>query len=285
MKDSVAVLGGDLRQVCLAQLFHSDGWKTMTWGLEKAGAPFGVSLDHALEAGIIVLPLPVCRGNQLNLPLTNTELSCDVLWKRLHSDQIILGGMVGSLCSYVKNMFDLELWDYYDREEVQIANAVPTAEGAIMRAMELSKRTLHGSKCLVVGYGRIGKVLAHRLHGLGAEVTVSARKHSDLAWIEAYGYQPVRSENISGEIERYDLIFNTVPAMILDSSCLKGAKSDCILMELASAPGGIDGNTVKEYSLQMTVERGLPGKVAPETSARSIRDAIYRILNEQGERV
>ena len=285
MKDSVAVLGGDLRQVCLAQLFHSDGWKTMTWGLEKAGAPFGVSLDHALEAGIIVLPLPVCRGNQLNLPLTNTELSCDVLWKRLHSDQIILGGMVGSLCSYVKNVFDLELWDYYDREEVQIANAVPTAEGAIMRAMELSKRTLHGSKCLVVGYGRIGKVLAHRLHGLGAEVTVSARKHSDLAWIEAYGYQPVRSENISGEIERYDLIFNTVPAMILDSSCLKGAKSDCILMELASAPGGIDGNTVKEYSLQMTVERGLPGKVAPETSARSIRDAIYRILNEQGERV
>lgn len=285
MKDSVAVLGGDLRQVCLAQLFHSDGWKTMTWGLEKAGAPFGVSLDHALEAGIIVLPLPVCRGNQLNLPLTNTELSCDVLWKRLHSDQIILGGMVGSLCSYVKNVFDLELWDYYDREEVQIANAVPTAEGAIMRAMELSKRTLHGSKCLVVGYGRIGKVLAHRLHGLGAEVTVSARKHSDLAWIEAYGYQPVRSENISGEIERYDLIFNTVPAMILDSSCLKGAKSDCILMELASAPGGIDGNTVKKYSLQMTVERGLPGKVAPETSARSIRDAIYRILNEQGERV
>ena len=285
MRDSVAVLGGDLRQVCLAQLFHADGWKTITWGLEKVKAPFAASLDQALDAGIIVLPLPVCRGDQLNLPLTDTQLPGDVLWKRLRSDQIILGGMVGPICSHVKNVFDLELWDYYDREEVQIANAVPTAEGAIMRAMELSRSTLHGSKCLVVGYGRIGKVLAHRLQGLGAEVTVSARKQSDLAWIEAYGYRPIRTGDISGEIGRYDLIFNTVPVMVLDSSCLKGAKPNCILMELASAPGGIDGGAVKEYGLQMAIERGLPGAVAPETSARSIRDAIYRILNEQGERV
>lgn len=284
MKDSVAVLGGDLRQVYLARLFHADGWKTMTWGLEKAKAPFGASLDQALGAGIIVLPLPVCRGDQLNLPLTDTQISCDVLWSRLRSDQIILGGAVSSIPHHLRSAYDLEIWDYYEREEVQVAGAVPTAEGAIMRAMELSSSTLHGSKCLVVGYGRIGKVLAHRLRALGAEVTVSARKQSDLAWIEAYGYQSIRTENISEESEGYDFIFNTVPALVLDRPCLERIKPGCILLELASAPGGIDVNAVKEYGLQLVVERGLPGAVAPESAARTIRDAIYNILNEQGER-
>ena len=283
MRDSIAVLGGDLRQVYLARLLHADRWNVMTWGLEKANAPFGVSFDHALRAGIIVLPLPVCRGDQLNLPLTDTQISCETLWRGLHPDQIILGGSVGSISRHLKHQYDLEIWDYYDREEVQVANAVPTAEGAIMRAMELSSSTLHGSHCLVVGYGRIGKMLAHRLHGLGANVTVSARRQSDLAWIEAYGYRPIQTESISREIDRYDLIFNTVPALVLDRSCLERAKSDCILLELASMPGGIDADAVKDYGLQLVVERGLPGIVAPESAAKYIRDAIYHILNEQGE--
>ena len=45
-----------------------------------------------------------------------------------------------------------------------------------------------GSRVLVIGYGRVGRLLAHRLKGLGARVTVSARSFRDLAWIEAYGY-------------------------------------------------------------------------------------------------
>ena len=283
MKDSIAVLGGDLRQVYLARLLHADRWNVMTWGLEKANAPFGVSFDHALRAGIIVLPLPVCRGDQLNLPLTDTQISCETLWRGLHPDQIILGGSAGSISRHLKHQYDLEIWDYYDREEVQVANAVPTAEGAIMRAMELSSSTLHGSHCLVVGYGRIGKILAHRLRALGVNVTVSARRQSDIAWIEAYGYQAIHTESISEEMGSYDLIFNTVPALVLTRSCLERAKSSCILLELASMPGGIDTVAVKEYGLQFAVERGLPGIVAPESAAKYIRDAIYHILNEQGE--
>ena len=135
----------------------------------------------------------------------------------------------------------------------------------------------------LVGYGRIGKILANRLRALGANVTVSARRQSDLAWIEAYGYRPIHTESISEEIDRYDLIFNTVPALVLDWSCLERAKSGCILLELASMPGGIDADAVKEYGLQLVVERGLPGIVAPESAAKYIRDAIYHILNEQGE--
>ena len=285
MRKNIAVLGGDLRQIRLAELLAADGWDVVTWGIEKGGAPNTVPLDQAVCRDIIILPLPVLRGMKLNLPLTDTVIEPDELWMRLSSNQILLGGAIGSLGDKIRAEYGLTVLDYYEREEVQIANAVLTAEGAIMRAMELSSSTLHGSRCLVVGYGRIGKILAHRLRALGAEVTVSARRQSDLAWIEAYGYQPIHTENISGEIEIYDLIFNTVPAQALTRSCLERAKSSCILMELASMPGGIDANAVKEFGLQIVVERGLPGTVAPESSAKVLRDAIYRILNEQGESV
>lgn len=282
VKKSVAVLGGDMRQVHLAQLLQADGWESVTWGLEKAQAPFAASLERALEAEAIVLPLPVCRGNALNLPLTDMELSCDVLLKRLRVDQFIFGGMTRPLAQQAEDGSGLEFLDYYDREEVQILNAVPTAEGAIMRALEKTDYTLRGSNCLVVGYGRIGKVLAHRLHGLGAQVTVAARKSSDLAWIKVYGYRAVHTGNIVEQMGNFDLIFNTVPASVLNAGCLKRAKRDCLLIELASMPGGIDANAVKEYGLQMIEERGLPGIVAARTSAIAIRDGIYHILEERG---
>ncbi len=284
MKGNIAVLGGDLRQLHLARLLQEDEWNVMTWGLEQADAPCAVSLDDALQAEYIVLPLPICRGERLNLPLTDHTISCEKLWKRLRPKQILLGGMISSLPPALRNDPRFTLLDYYDREEVQIYNAVPTAEGAILRAMEKTNYTLQGSRCLVVGYGRIGKVLAHNLHSLGAEVTVSARKRSDMAWIAVYGYHAVPTENLVEHIGRYDIIFNTVPAMVLDAECLAKTKPNCLLVELASLPGGIDVEAVKAYGLQMIVERGLPGVVAPKTSAEVIRDAIYHILKEQGER-
>lgn len=282
MRKTIAVLGGDERQVCLAHLLNADGIEVMTWGLEKGDAPFSVPLDRALEADIIVLPLPACRGERLNLPLTDTVLEQDELWERLRRNQTILGGMTGALEKRLSE-YSLSISDYYSREEVQVANAVPTAEGAIMRAMEETRHTLQGSRCLVLGYGRIGKILAHRLRCLGAKVTVAARKQSDRAWIEAFDHRAVSIEKLSEGIGEYDLIFNTVPMSVLDASCLRGAKNGCVLMELASLPGGFDADAVKRYGLRLIEERGLPGKVAPESAAKAIRDGIYHILEERGD--
>lgn len=282
MKKRVAVLGGDDRQIHLAQLLHDDGAEVVTWGLEKGNAPFCVPLDRALESEIIILPLPVCRGDKLNLPLTDMKLKPGDLLDRFHRGQIIFGGMIQSLEHAQPDESFADLLDYYDREEVQIANAVPTAEGAIMRAMEETDFSIQGSCCLIAGYGRIGKILAHRLHGLGARVTVAARRLSDLAWIEAYGYHPIHIKKLSGNLGEFDLIFNTAPAMVFDAECLCGIKKGCVLLELASLPGGFDMNAVKQYGLRMLEERGLPGKMAPISAARAIREGIYHILEERG---
>lgn len=283
MRPAISILGGDLRQVYLARLLSEDGWKVITWGLEKGGGDGGAPLDQALAGNILLLPMPVCRNGMLHLPLTDTELEAERLWARLRYDQLLLGGMTGDLSRRLMADYGLTLLDYYNREETQVANAVPTAEGALQLAMESTDRTLHGSRCLIIGYGRIGRLLADRLLALGAEVTVSARKYGDLAWIEAWGYRGVQTGALTGQLDRFDLIFNTAPALILDGTRLRETREDCVIIDLASAPGGVDLEAAKRLSRRAIPAPGLPGKVAPRTAAAAIRDSVYHILEERGE--
>lgn len=282
MRKRAALMGGDLRQVRLAQLLRQDGWDIITWGLEKGGLP-GVPLDQAVSEEVVILPLPVLRGEELNFPLTDTTLSADELWGKLRPGQLLLGGSTGELSEILQERYGLTILDYYDREDVQIANAVPTAEGAIMRMMEMTEYTVQDSRCLVIGYGRIGKALAQRLQTLGAVVTVSARRSSDLAWVKACGFRAAVLGELDDRLGDFDVIFNTVPSMMLDEKKLGAIKTGALLVELASFPGGFDLDAVKEKNLQLITERGLPGKVAPLSAARFIRDGIYRILEERGE--
>lgn len=127
MKPAISILGGDLRQVHLARLLLADGWDAVTWGLDQGGAPNTVPLDQALERELILLPMPVERDGLLHLPLTDTELETERLWPRLRYDQLLLGGMTGGLGRRLMADYGLTLLDYYAREEMQVANAVPTA--------------------------------------------------------------------------------------------------------------------------------------------------------------
>ncbi len=163
------------------------------------------------------------------------------------------------------------------------ANALPTAEGALQLAMESTDRTILGSRCLVIGYGRIGRLLADRLLALGAEVTVSARKYGDLAWIDAWGCRSVRTNALAEQLDRFDVIFNTAPALILDGARLRETREDCVIIELASAPGGVDLEEARRLGRQVIQAPGLPGKVAPRSAAAAVRDSIYHILEERGE--
>ena len=280
MKQTIAVLGGDLRQVWLARLLLEDGCDVVSWGLEQGGGPNPAPLSCALERELLVLPLPVCRGGHLHLPLTDTTLEAEQLWPRLRYDQLLLGGVTGTLPARLMADFGLTLLDYYDREETQIANAVPTAEGAIQLAMEATDRTIHESSCLVIGYGRIGRLLAGRL---GAQVTVSARRYSDLAWIRAENFQCLRTDALAGALGQFDLILNTVPALILDAGLLGETKETCVILDLASAPGGVDLAAAQRLGRRAIAAPGLPGRTAPRTAAAAIRDSIYHILEERGE--
>ena len=159
-------------------------------------------------------------------------------------------------------------------EELTVKNAIPTAEGAIQIAMEKSQITIHDSKCLVLGFGRIGKILAKMLNGFGAEVYCEARKQQDLAWIKTYGYRPVHLNDVEKVLGQCDFIFNTIPFMILDERKLNLINKQSIIIDLASKPGGIDFETAKKLDLQVDWALALPGKVASKTAAKYIYETM-----------
>ena len=139
---------------------------------------------------------------------------------------------------------------------------------------------LFGKTLGVMGFGRIGKVLARKLAGLSAKVTCAARKDEDLAWIRAYGHMETNINTIGENLSDFDVIINTVPHLILTEERIKYVRDDCLLVDLASNPGGIDKKAAKNKNLKLIWALALPGKVAPVTTAEFIKDTVYNILKE-----
>ena len=233
------VIGGDTRQLRLAELLENDGHTVHTAALERGRQKEEEPFRDALLAHCIILPLPVTTPEGLlHTPLCGGVYPLDEVLNALRPGQIVCGGMPSAETKKQIEAHGLRFFDYYAREECMIANAVPTAEGAVQIALETMPVTLHESRVLVIGYGRVGKLTAHRMRSLGARVTVAARQCDDLAWARAYGYETEDSRRMSFWLGGYDLIVNTVPARILDARHLQWVQPQVLILDLASYPGG-----------------------------------------------
>lgn len=173
-------------------------------------------------------------------------------------------------------------WDpsarYARREEYQIAIAQLTAEGAI--ALLRPETGLSGAHILLLGYGRIARLLARELQKAGALVTAAARSGEQRAWAEAEGIEALPLDALSGALDRFDVIIGTIPAPVLTEPLLALVRKDALLLELASAPGGIDAAAAHERGLRYIRAPGLPAKYAPERAAVILRDAVYAAAAE-----
>ena len=153
---------------------------------------------------------------------------------------------------------------YWNDPVYTIENAALTAEGAVELVMRRSDRALAGQSALVVGYGRIGSLLAGKLAALGARVTVAARSESARAAAVSSGHNSVDINVIPAS---YDIVLNTVPAPVLS-----GSYGAALCLDLASAPGGWRDDT------PVMKAPGLPGIYAPRSGADVMANAIYRVM-------
>lgn len=279
MEKTFGLIGGDRRQAELSHLLAADGNTVHTYGLSTWSPAGAGELDRAAAADVIVLPLPLCRGDGL-LNCQEDPMPTAELFRRLRPGQRILAGQVKLQQHREAGDRGLTLEDYFLREELTVANAAATAEGAVQVAMEHLDETLLGMECLVLGFGRIGKLLCHRLQGLGAHVSATARRPSDLAWIRACGWRALETGALDGKLSRFGAVFNTVPSPVLDGALLKQLPSRCLCVDLASVQG-IDLAAAERLGLPNVWARCLPGRLSPRTAAAVIRDAVYYILMEE----
>lgn len=289
MSTNFAIIGGDLRIIKLSKMLADEGNLIYTFGLEKAeelkgyeNIIFTEKLSKAIpeDVEIVIGPIPFSsNGININAPFSNTEISIRELVHYLNAKILIAGSIMPDVYNLANDEY-VEIIDIMKREELAVLNTISTAEGTIEIAISNTNKIIHGSKVLILGFGRIGKVLARKMAGLSAKVTCAARKDEDLAWIRAYGHNETNINTLGENLGEFDIIINTVPHLILNKERLQYVREDCLLIDLASNPGGIDKKETKERNLKLVWALALPGKVAPVTTAEFIKDTIYNILKE-----
>lgn len=288
MSINFTAVGGDLRIIKLAKMLAADGNKVYAYGLEKAEEIKENSniilceklTDAVRNSEIIIGPIPFSsNGKEINSPFSDKQISIRELMHVINAKTLIAGSIIPEVYELANDEY-IEIIDIMRREELAVLNTISTAEGTIEIIIANTNKIIHGSRVLILGFGRIGKVLAKKLAGLSARVTCAARKDEDLAWIKAYGYMETNINAIGENLSEYDIIVNTVPHLILTEERLKYIKKDCLLVDLASNPGGIDKRAAKNKKLKLIWALALPGKVAPVTTAEFIKDTIYNILKE-----
>jgi len=227
----------------------------------------------------ILLPIAISvKENLLSHPSIINDISIDMLKQITNNDTVILSG---ATTNELNEFFEENIINYLKNEEFAILNAVPTAEAAIEIAMNNIDYTLFKSNILILGSGRISKVLAKILKGFESNITIAARNKNELAWFAINGCNTVNINDINEYIPNNDIIFNTVPAMIIDSSKLDLIKSSTLIIDLASKPGGIDFNYAKQKGLKALHSLALPAKYSPVTAGEILAKTILDILNER----
>ena len=274
-----AMFGGDERSVRLCRLLRTDGHQVRVCALEHSLEESLTAPQAALEhAQAVILPLPCQRGGVLTAPLSDLRLPMEELLGLIPAGTPVYAGRAEDIAPLCRAL-GLPLRDYFAREDLAVCNAALTAEGALALLLQESPRALAGSRVLICGFGRIGRLLALKLRSLGAQISVLARSAADLAWAAALGCRAL-DMNAPQALGCFDAVVNTIPCPLFRAPQLL-AFGDALLLELASPPYGFDPDAARMLGKRLILAPGLPAATAPEAAAEALRDCLYGMMEEE----
>ena len=279
----ILLIGGDLRQLTAADELKRLGYTVSVCGFGTyAGAEYkdGIHLPDGTDA--VLLPVPVFRGEYMNLPFSEERVTPERLSGILRGHtRLVCGGMIPAELSGELEKSGAAVYDLCESDGFNIMNAVPTAEGAAAVAMDNMKITLAGCSAAVIGFGRVGKALCRLLSAMGAHVTAVSRSERDLAGSEACGYIPADHSATPRNCRRAGRNLQHRPAHRGDGGAVLAAmKKDAPLIDLASRPGGVDTMAASRLGIRVISALSLPGKVAPVTAGKIIAKCLDKRLRE-----
>lgn len=279
------ISGGKRMQYCADEL-EKYGAECALFGFDtiiaKSRATRCTNLESCLGgSSAVILPTPLSRDGMTVYGSSPAIRLCD-LFACIPKEVPVFAGAVSEKARSIARSCDMEIFDYLDNEELTEKNALATAEGAIYLMMRNSDKTIRGSKCLISGYGRIGRYTAKLLVSLGADVCVTARRSISRTQAELEGCHTVTQDLLHKEINTYDFIINTVPAQIYTETELSKMSSEQVYIELASAPYGLDKRIAEKYNIEITDGSALPSRYCPETAGKFIAETLREELTKGG---
>lgn len=278
-KIKFGILGGDYRYKLLNDMLLQDGYYVKVYCNHYIKEKVNNFEELLKGTDMLIGPIPSTKDGERIFLNDCVDIKIEDFAKELQRNNVktYIGGVLTEKLLDEFAKYGIDGIDFFEQEAVAVKNAVPTAEGAIQIAMEESERTLFGSKSIVLGYGRCAKILSNMLKGIGANVSATYRKERDASYISAYGYEGINFYELKSHISDFEFIFNTIPALVLDRELLRRVNKNCIIIDLAQAPGGVDFNFARDINIKALYCPGLPGRVAPYTAAKILKDEILRV--------
>lgn len=253
----ILVIGGDRRMLYTCRSLENSGFTVDTLGLYENDS------GDISSADVILLPVPVTRdGVNINCALSGKIIPLDIINGSRKNTKVFGGGKL-SIDNYT---------DYLSLDGYALKNAVLTAEGAIAYAVENTDYSLWKSRVLVIGYGRVGKVLTDRLKGFNADLTVSARNERDFAMLDTIGIKHIKTQKIE---HNFDIVFNTVD--IKHSEVTAKSLAGSLFIDLSSR-GGFDIGTAEKYNIRYIKLPSVPAKCAPKTAGEIIAETVIELV-------
>jgi dipicolinate synthase subunit A len=292
----LAFVGGDARQIEVIKKCHEldatitligyNQWKSQFPGLKK------VNPDQHTFTTVDALILPIVGPNddgRVESIFADQPIILKKEWlQALPQHAVVYTGMATSYLKEIVEQCHLRLVQLLDRDDVAIYNSIPTVEGALMMAIQNTDFTLHGSRCVVLGLGRVGMTLARVLHQLGAKVSVGARQKKDLARAYEMGLFPFHIDDLKNHVDDCDILFNTIPALVVSAGVIIRLPAHALIIDLASHPGGVDFRFAEKRGIKALLAPSLPGIVAPKTAGQILANVLTQQLfeerNSRGER-
>ncbi|WP_243149875.1 NAD(P)-dependent oxidoreductase [Thermaerobacter sp. PB12/4term] len=274
-----AVITTDERQVACARELAARGWAVRCWGQPVEGLPGGAGAEALAGAAVVVGP--VTGGPTVGLMNTVGAAWLEPARWPLAPGVLYVGGRPGPAVEAAVGAVGGRVYDILTDAAFAEANAWPTAEGAVLRAQQLDRQVVGGRTAVVVGYGRCGRALARLLHGFGCRVTVVARREEARAQAAAAGAAAVAFDGLAAALRDAELVFNTVPAPVLDAAALGALPPGALVIDIASHPGGVDWEAARQRQIRAYLELGLPARFFPVTAGRILAERVMAVASGQ----
>lgn len=284
----IVFLGGDARQIEVIRKCVDLDATVSAAGFEKWETPCeGVSFaplspELLADADALVLPAVGC-DEEGRIRAVFTDLPLQLLEEHIAAIPAQCTVYTGMAKAYLRKLcqkHERKLVELLNRDDVAIYNSIPTAEGALVMAIQNTDFTIHGSSSLVLGMGRTGFTMANALNGLGARVKVGVRKQEHYARAEAMGWKPFMTSELAQHAAEADLIFNTIPDLVITARILSRMPRHAVIIDLASAPGGCDFRYAEKRGIKAILAPGLPGIVAPKTAGMIMAGALVQSISD-----
>lgn len=285
MTQTILLLGGDQRQEYLAAML-SQLYSRVRF-LNTAGKNAGELEEETAKADLILLPLPFSKDQKTLFFSSGTAPLVEDFLSWLHPGQQLFGWSPPPVVRDFCRENHIFCHDFSKDPEVIAQNAKLTAEGALCTAIANSPGALCESLCLVTGWGHCGSALALMLKGMGASVIVSEIDPEKRRDAQEKGVLCLPSlipcdsswEESQTPLEMFDYLFNTVPCPIFSQKLLSQTSPRITIIDLASAPGGVDFEFCRLTGRKALAAPGLPGRFCPKAAADILLKQLIPFLN------